>query len=90
MNPIDRNSNTLITGADGFIGSHLTEALVHQGYKVRAFVNDAGLMTRPVWTLMHQMPMYRNAPKVSLPVAESLEWSLINIPSSSGLVPVNS
>jgi nucleoside-diphosphate-sugar epimerase len=28
----------LITGADGFIGSHLTEALVHQGYKVCAFV----------------------------------------------------
>jgi NAD dependent epimerase/dehydratase len=28
----------LITGADGFIGSHLTEALVRQGHKVRAFV----------------------------------------------------
>ena len=28
----------LITGADGFIGSHLTEALVVQGYEVRAFV----------------------------------------------------
>ena len=28
----------LITGADGFIGSHLTEELVRQGYKVRAFV----------------------------------------------------
>lgn len=28
----------LVTGADGFIGSHLTEALVTQGYDVRAFV----------------------------------------------------
>ena len=28
----------LITGADGFIGSHLTEALVKNGYNVRAFV----------------------------------------------------
>jgi NAD dependent epimerase/dehydratase len=28
----------LITGADGFIGSHLTEALVEAGYNVRAFV----------------------------------------------------
>lgn len=28
----------LVTGADGFIGSHLTETLVHQGYDVRAFV----------------------------------------------------
>jgi NAD dependent epimerase/dehydratase len=29
---------TLITGADGFIGSHLTEAAVRAGYDVRAFV----------------------------------------------------
>jgi len=28
----------LVTGADGFIGSHLTEALVKRGYNVRAFV----------------------------------------------------
>lgn len=31
-------NNILITGADGFIGSHLTEKLVRLGYKVRAFV----------------------------------------------------
>lgn len=29
--------NILITGADGFIGSHLTEMLVEQGHKVKAF-----------------------------------------------------
>jgi len=28
----------LVTGADGFIGSHLTESLVRAGYSVRAFV----------------------------------------------------
>jgi NAD dependent epimerase/dehydratase len=32
------NQTVLITGADGFIGSHLTEALLDQGYRVRAFV----------------------------------------------------
>ena len=30
-------SNFLVTGADGFIGSHLTEELIKQGYKVKAF-----------------------------------------------------
>jgi len=29
-------SSIFITGADGFIGSHLTEALVNQGFKVKA------------------------------------------------------
>ncbi len=33
-----KNKKVLITGADGFIGSHLTEALVNSGYQVRAFV----------------------------------------------------
>ena len=28
----------LVTGADGFIGSHLTEYLMNQGYEVKAFV----------------------------------------------------
>lgn len=31
-------SRILVTGADGFIGSHLTEALVQAGHEVRAFV----------------------------------------------------
>lgn len=30
--------NVLVTGAGGFIGSHLTEKLVKQGHRVRAFV----------------------------------------------------
>ena len=33
-----RGKKILITGADGFIGSHLTEALVRAGHDVRAFV----------------------------------------------------
>jgi len=32
------NSTIFITGVDGFIGLYLTESLVCQCYKVRAFV----------------------------------------------------
>ena len=33
-----KNKQILITGADGFIGSHLTEELIRRGHDVRAFV----------------------------------------------------
>ncbi|MBK6264512.1 SDR family oxidoreductase [Marivirga sp. S37H4] len=33
-----KNRKILVTGADGFIGSHLAEKLVDDGYKVKAFV----------------------------------------------------
>lgn len=33
-----KNKRILITGADGFIGSHLTESLLEEGCKVKAFV----------------------------------------------------
>lgn len=44
-----KNKNILITGAAGFIGSHLTEQLVNQGASVRAFIhynsrNDIGFL----------------------------------------------
>jgi dTDP-4-amino-4,6-dideoxygalactose transaminase len=48
--------------------------------------NDAGLMTRPAWRLMHQLKPYKQCPRAPLPVAESLAQRIINIPSSVGLV----
>lgn len=35
---IDMQKKVLVTGSEGFIGSHLTEELVKRGYEVRAFV----------------------------------------------------
>lgn len=33
-----KNKNVLVTGSDGFIGSHLVEELLNEGCKIRAFV----------------------------------------------------
>ncbi|MBX9574795.1 MAG: LegC family aminotransferase [Caulobacteraceae bacterium] len=49
-------------------------------------LNAAGIQARPIWTLMHRLPMYANCPRASLPVAEALEASVINLPSSAALV----
>jgi len=66
----------------------LDESNANQRDAVLTVTNDAGLMTRPAWALMNRLSMYSNAPKAPLPVAESLERRLMNIPSSSGLLSV--
>ena len=48
--------------------------------------HGAGFMTRPVWTPMHHLPMYRQAPRMDLSTAESLSQRIINLPSSPQLV----
>lgn len=53
---------------------------------VLAATNEQGIMTRPVWNLLHRLPMYGNCPRANLSCAESLSRRVINIPSSPHLV----
>jgi perosamine synthetase len=48
-------------------------------------LNNAGYGSRPLWTLMHRLPMYRACPRSDLSVAERLEARVINLPSSAKL-----
>jgi perosamine synthetase len=63
----------------------LDEASASERDDILAVTNRAGLMTRPVWQLMHRLPMYRDCPRMDLAVAESLERRIINLPSSAKL-----
>jgi aminotransferase in exopolysaccharide biosynthesis len=63
----------------------LDEATAQHRDSILEATNDAGFMTRPAWTLMHRLVMYADCPTMELPVAESLERRIINIPSSSEL-----
>lgn len=44
--------------------------------------NEAGVMTRPAWTLMNKLSMFRNSPCANLDHANWLEDRLVNVPSS--------
>lgn len=44
--------------------------------------NDAGVMTRPIWKLMHRLPFLSNSLRGDLDVSEWIEKHLINLPSS--------
>ncbi len=63
----------------------LDEAAADQRDAILTTTNDTGLMTRPAWTLMHRLAPFLDCPRAPLPVAESLERRIINLPSSAGL-----
>ena len=44
--------------------------------------NAAGVMTRPIWKLMHRLPMYKEAIRGDLTQSEYIEARLVNLPSS--------
>jgi perosamine synthetase len=48
-------------------------------------LNDSNYMSRPVWTLMHRLPMYADCPRADLSIAEGLAGRVINLPSSPKL-----
>ncbi|MDD2224790.1 MAG: LegC family aminotransferase [Candidatus Shapirobacteria bacterium] len=47
--------------------------------------NSNNIMTRPVWTLMHKLPIFKDCPKMNLNIAENISKRLINMPSSTFL-----
>ena len=45
--------------------------------------NQKGIMTRPIWTLMYRLPMYKENQRDSQKNAEYLEERIVNLPSSA-------
>jgi perosamine synthetase len=50
--------------------------------KFLVYTAEKGVQTRPVWTLMPNLPMYHHCQRTSLECAQWLEDRLVNIPSS--------
>lgn len=66
----------------------LAPELAHRQQAILQASNEAGLMTRPAWTLMTRLRPYRDCPAMNLARAESLAARLINVPSSAQLADV--
>ena len=56
----------------------------NSGYRddVLEATNKAGLMTRPIWVLMHELPQFSKMPSMDLSIASKLSQKVINIPSN--------
>ena len=65
----------------------LDEDLSKERDSLLELLNAQGIMARPTWTLMHELQIYNDCPKMDdLSVAQNLSSCLINIPSSPHLV----
>jgi perosamine synthetase len=60
-----------------------SDALVDE---ILAITNENGIMTRPLWELIHTLPMYRSCPKADLSESVSLMKRVLCLPSSPQLV----
>lgn len=63
----------------------LNGSCAHQKEALLEETNKIGIETRPAWTLIHQLPMFKQCPSLKLGVAESLQSRIINLPSSPRL-----
>ena len=50
-----------------------------------SFTNAQGVMTRPIWQLMHTLPMYRQDIRTDLSISEKLQSVIVNLPSSPNI-----
>jgi perosamine synthetase len=67
----------------------LDEDVSSQRDHVLGELNDAGYGARPVWRLMHTLPMFQSSPRMNISNAESLAARIVNIPSGPALVQLN-
>ena len=64
----------------------LDQAVSGQRDQVLGALNDAGYGARPVWRLMHTLPMFEVCPRMNLSNAESMAARAVNVPSGPALV----
>src|SRR5262249_3472364 len=60
----------------------LDMAISGQRDQILGALNDAGYGARPVWRLMHTLPMFASCPRMDTANAQSMAARIVNIPSS--------
>ena len=82
----DQNDVKFVRAINGNKANHWLNTLVLGSREERnnflKFTNDNGVMTRPIWTLMSKLPMFKECQTDGLENSLWLEDRVVNIPSS--------
>lgn len=54
--------------------------------QVLNYLNDSGIFARPIWDLLHTLPMYKKFKSYKIKNSKKLEKEIIFLPSSPGLI----
>ena len=69
------------TKANYWLNTVITENITQRDAMLEQ-TNNSGVMTRPTWTLMSKLTMFKDCQKGNLSSSEWLEDRAVNIPSS--------
>jgi aminotransferase in exopolysaccharide biosynthesis len=76
---------TFVTEPEGCQSNYWLQAVICADRSMRddllTQTNGAGVMTRPIWQLMHRLPMYESCLRDDLTQAQWLESRVVNLPS---------
>ena len=75
------NSETSESRSNFLLNSVMFES-INQRDEFLEYSNSNGVMTRPIWALMHRMNMFENCIHDGLPNSIEIESCLVNLPSS--------
>ena len=81
----DKKGIKFFTEPENCRSNYWLNAIILENKKQRdeflKITNQNGIQTRPAWTLMYKLPMYKDCFKMDTPNAEYIEGRLVNIPS---------
>ena len=69
------------TSANYWLNTIITESIAERD-KMLEYTNSQKVMTRPAWTPMHRLPMYKGCQQMPLINTEWFQQRIVNLPSS--------
>lgn len=78
---------TVFTEKENSFSNYWLQTLIidptfHNRNELLTFLNESGVMSRPIWTPLHELVPYKNCPKSDLQTTMFLKERVINLPST--------
>jgi perosamine synthetase len=70
------------TNSNYWLQTLIIDPTIHNRIDLLTYLNGSGVMSRPIWTPLHELKPYKNCPKSDLSTTMFLKERIINIPST--------